>query len=243
MKRLVIRNADWDAATLEAFCHANFSELTLLQLEYGNLDDRAMEQLANCPQLAKLRVLSVQGNRIGGRGVTALLTSPYLANVTFLDLAGNPCTRVDADKLATATPAALRMFHAHGCRFNAQDVGALARCPRLHTLWYLDLDANELGTSAVRELVRGFQDFCPPILWLTHNRINDNGARYLARWKAARRLSVLHLKYNMMTDAGAVELLDSPHLQNLDGLGVSCTSLQTEARMQKRFRYHDLYYN
>jgi hypothetical protein len=47
----------------------------------------------------------------------------------------------------------------------------------------------------------------------------------------------------MMTDAGAVELLDSPHLQNLDGLGVSCTSLQTEARMQKRFRYHDLYYN
>ncbi|MCS6866190.1 MAG: TIGR02996 domain-containing protein [Gemmataceae bacterium] len=243
VRHLYLREVPCNSATLRAFLNVPFPELTTLLWEDSELDDDAAEQLANCPYLAHVRMLSLRGNQITGRGVTALLTSPYLTNVSFLDLERNPGTRVDANKLAQATPASLRMFHAHGCRFNAQDVGALARCPRLHTLWYLDLDANGLGSRAVRELIRGFQDFCPPILWLTYNRINDQGAHWLARWPAAQRLSVLHLKYNRMTDAGAVALLDSPYLQNLDGLGLSGTSEPTKARMAARFRFYNLDYS
>jgi hypothetical protein len=135
------------------------------------------------------------------------------------------------------------MFHAHGCRFNTKDVRALSRCPRLRTLWYLDLDDNNLGTAAVRELVRGLKGWCPPILWLTHNRIDDRGAQLLANWKAASGLRVLHLKYNAgMTDAGIRALLDSSNLTQLDGLGVSGASEETEARMKARFRFYDITY-
>ena len=41
-----------------------------------------------------------------------------------------------------ARPGALRLFHAHGCRFSTADVKALARCPRLRKVWYLDFRAD-----------------------------------------------------------------------------------------------------
>lgn len=125
------------------------------------------------------------------------------------------------------------MLHAHGCRFNTADVRKLARCPRLRTLWYLDLDDTGIGTPAVRELVQGFGKWCPPIMWLTHNRIDDRGAVVLAKWKAATALRVLHLRYNpAMTDAGVRALLDSRHLGTLDGLGVSTADDELNAALR-----------
>ncbi len=249
LNRLHVRGfGDWNADTLRTFATGGFTELVSLRFGSCGLDDAA-ELLANCPAHSRLRMLDLPHNAVTGRGVTALLTSPHLANVSFLGLEGNPCTGVDAKKLAKAAPGGLRMLHAHGCRFNTKDVRALARCPRLRTLWYLDLDENNLGSAAVRELVRGFKDWCPPIVWLTFNRIDDRGAELLANWKAASALRVLHLKYNpAITDAGVRKLLDSPNLANLDGLGVSKASEQgsganeeTTARMKARFR-HDIHY-
>src|SRR5262249_14314647 len=141
-----------------------------------------------------------------------------------------------------APPHGLRLFHAHGCRFRTPDVRALARCPRLRTLWYLDLDDNDLGTAAVRELVRGFKDFCPPIVWMTHNRIDDRGAELLARWKAAQALDVLHLRYNPITDAGIRTMLASPYLANLESLGVNTNDADLNARLRHRYRHHHLHY-
>ncbi len=82
-----------------------------------------------------------------------------------------------------------------------------------------------------------------PLRGKTHNHIRDRGARYLVGWKAAGQLSVLHLKYNPITDAGAVVLLDSPDLHNLEGLQLSGTSELTAARMATRCRYHHLSYH
>jgi hypothetical protein len=79
-------------------------------------------------------------------------------------------------------------------------------------------------------------------VWLTYNRIDDRGAEVLAKWKAASRLRVLHLKHNPMGDAGARALLDSPRLADLDGLGLTGLSEETEARMKARFRHHDIDY-
>lgn len=151
---------------------------------------------------------------------------------------------MDAKRLAAARPAALRMLHAHGCQFRTADVRALARSPRLRTLWYLDLDSNNLGTPAVRELVRGFRDFCPPILWMTYNRLDDRAAELLANWPAARALRVLHLKHNSgLTAAGSRALLESEHLKNLDSLGVPLPEGDDAARAHgERFRKTDMMY-
>jgi uncharacterized protein (TIGR02996 family) len=243
LKRLHLQGSnDWTPDTIRALASGGFTELVSLRLVNCGLTDDAAEALADCQHFAKLRELDLGYNALTGRGVTALLTSPHLANVSFLGLEFNAASGLDAERLAEAKPAALRMLHAHGCNFTTKDVRALARSPRLRTLWYLDLDQNNLTTAAVRELVRGFKDWCPPIVWLTHNRIDDRGAEVLAKWKAASNLRVLHLKYNRMTDAGAEALLASPHLANLDGLGLSGIGDGVDARMRTRFRHHDIVY-
>lgn len=236
-------NGAWTAETLRVFAAASFDSLVTLQLNRCGMEDDATEVLAACPHLKTLRTLDLDANQIAGPGVTALLTSPHLVNVAFLGLHGNPGTRLDADRLAAASPGGLRMFHGHGCRFRVADVRALAHCPRLHTLWYLDLDANNLGTTAVRELIRGFQDFCPPIIWMTHNRIDDRGAELLAKWKASQALDVLHLRYNSITDAGIRAILASPYLANLEGLGVDTEDFELLDRLRRRFRHFDQRYS
>jgi len=242
LKHLTLCGMDWSADTIRTFANGGFTNLVTLEFTRAGLDDNAAEVLANCPHLANLRKLDLSHNNITGRGVTALLTSPHLANVAFLDLARNPCAGLDAKRLADATPGALRMFHAHSSRFRTADVRALARCPRLRTLWYLDLDDNNLTTAAVRELVRGFGKWCPRIMWLTYNRIDDRGAELLAKWKAASALRVLHLKYNPITETGIRVLLTSPQLAQLDGLGVSTHDDELNALLRARFRHHDINY-
>jgi uncharacterized protein (TIGR02996 family) len=243
LRRLHVHGNNWPVETVRTFASGGFSELASLRFSACDLDDAAAEVIAACPDLAKLRKLDLDHNNITGRGVTALLSSPQLARVAFLGLESNPGTGLDAERLAATQPAGLRMFHAHGCRFSTADVRSLARCPRLRTLWYLDLDANGLRTPAVRALIKGCGKWCPPILWMTHNHIDDRGAALLANWKAASALRVLHLKFNdRMTDAGALALLDSPNLADLDGLGVSTSSDELEARLKARFRYHEITY-
>lgn len=232
----------WTTDTIRALAAGAFTEFSSLRLVYCGLDDDAAEVIASCPALARLRTLDLGHNAIAGRGVTALLTAPHTVNVAFLGLEQNPCHGLDANRLAATAPAGLRMLHCHGSRFRTADVRALSRCPRLRTLWYLDLDDNNLGTPAVRELVRGFKNFCPPIIWMTRNRIDDRGAELLAKWKAAQALDVLHLRYNPITDAGIRAMLASPYLANLEALGVDTPDTDLNARLQHRFRHHGLAY-
>jgi uncharacterized protein (TIGR02996 family) len=236
LRRLALSSDNSAAAGLRVLA-AGGRDLAALSLIDCDLDDDAAELLAACPDLANVRTLDVGHNRLTGRGVTALLCSPHLKNVAFLSLEGNSCAGLDAKRLAAAEPGGLRMLHAHGCPFRTPDVRALARCPRVRTLWYLDLDAAGIGSPAVRALVTGLRDFCPPILWMTHNRIDDRGLEELANWPAAAALRVLHLRYNNTTDAAARALLDSPHLADLDDLGVSNTDAETTARLKSRFKH------
>lgn len=243
LRRLSLRGGyDWQEPAVRALAESGFTNLTSLRLIGVGSGDAVAEALANSPWLKKLRMLDLPDSDVSGRGITALLTSPHLANVAYLGVEQNPGNGLDARRLAEAAPGALRMFHSHGCRFRTADVRALARCPRMRTLWYLDLDSNGLGTPAVRELVRGCKDWCPPILWLTHNRIDDRGADLLAKWRAAQGMSVLHLRYNQITDAGVKALLASNYLANLDALGVDAADPDLLARLRHRFRHFDIHY-
>jgi uncharacterized protein (TIGR02996 family) len=233
---------NWLEPTARALAASRFANLISLRLASTNSSNTLAEVLAGSPAFASLRTLDLPDGNMTERGLTALLTSPHLANVAFLGVERNLYAGVDAAKLAEASPGSLRMFHAHGCRFRTADVKALARCPRLRTLWYLDLDDNNLGTPAVRELVRGCKDWCPPILWLTRNRIDDRGAELLAKWKTSQGMSVLHLRYNQITDAGVKAILASNYLANLDGLGVDTADPDLLARLRHRFRHFDIRY-
>jgi uncharacterized protein (TIGR02996 family) len=238
LRHLRLRAYDgWIADPVRTLAVDGFTELRTLGIEACYLNDDAAEALANCADLKNLRYLELRDNRITGRGVTALLTSPHLTNLVYLGLERNPCAGVDAKNLAKAPPGALRLLHAHGARFEAADVGALMRCPRVRTCWYFDVDDNNLGTPAVRALVRGGKDWCPPILWIAYNSIDDKGAEALANWRAASNLSALHIKYNSVTDAGVSALLDSPHLAKLDALGADATAPETAARLAARFKH------
>ncbi|MBY0456436.1 MAG: hypothetical protein K2V38_03805, partial [Gemmataceae bacterium] len=242
LRRLWVRGSGWSADTIRTLSEGRPTNLTLLRLSYCNLDDDAAEALAACPALANLRELDLAHNRIGGRGATALLCSPHLTKLAHLNLDHNSCTGLDAELLATAEPASLRLLHFHGARMRTADVRALSRCPRLRTLWYLDIDQNNLRTAAVREMVRGFKRWAPPILWLAYNQLDDRAAELLAGWKGAANLSALHIKHNhRMTGAGTRALLDSPHLANLTALGVSTVDPDDVERFKKRFPHPDNY--
>ncbi len=243
LRRLVLGALhDCDAETLHALRTSPFSRLISLSLSRLSLGDEAAEALASNPSLRNLRSLSVSNCGLSGLGITALITSLHLENVAFLSVDYNSGHGLDAKRLANAAPGALRMFHAHGCRLRTPDVKALARCPRMRALWYLDLDDNNIGTPAVRELVRGLKEHCPPILWLTHNRIDDRGAELLANWPAAHAMSVLHLRYNPITDEGVKAIHTSKPLKNLDGLGIDTHDAKLHACLRRRFRGFDAYY-
>src|SRR5262249_9424471 len=145
---------------------------------------------------------------------------------------------LDRPALADAPAGGLRLLHMHGCRLTARDVGTLTRSPRLRDLWYLDFDDNNLPPGAVREIVRGFGDRCPPVIWLTANRIDATGAELLANWPAAGALRVLHLTFNDIGDAGARAVLNGPHLKNLTGFGVSDVSAAMAKQVRRRFKRH-----
>ena len=70
------------------------------------------------------------------------------------------------------------------------------------------------------------------------NQLEDDAAVLLANWPAASALRVLELSYNLLTDFGVTTLLNSPHLQNLDGLSVPPVSAEVADAIRKRFKEH-----
>jgi Leucine-rich repeat (LRR) protein len=82
---------------------------------HESVTDAGLRALAECPDLANLRVLSVSGCRITAAGVEAVLNSPHWK------LSG------------------LRLGH---CQFRANVVSVLAACPGLARLQVLDLSGN-----------------------------------------------------------------------------------------------------
>jgi uncharacterized protein (TIGR02996 family) len=233
---LWVEGQGWSVETVQTFAETAFPNLTDLRLTRANLGDDAAEVLANAPSLGTVRYFDVGHNWITGRGATALLCSPHLKGMAFIGLESNPVRGLDRAALKNSPVGGLRLFHAHGCQLTVKDVAALARSPRLRDLWYLDLDANRLATGAVREIVRGFKNLCPPIIWLTMNRIQDAGAVALANWPAASALRVLELYQNPLTDFGVKTLLNSPHLKNLDGLGVPQVGEEVANIVRQRFK-------
>lgn len=239
LRRMDIRTSgSWSADTIRVLAETGFPNLVDLRFVNCDLNDDAVEVLANIPSLGNLRNLDVGHNQITGRGATALLCSPHLSSLAFIGLEANPIRGLDRKSLKIAPTGGLRLLHCHGCRLTVADVAALSGSPRLHDLWYLDLDENALMPGAVRKLIHGLRHRCPPVIWLTMNRLDDAAAVLLANWPAATNLRVVQLGQNSITDFGVRTLLNSPNLKNLDGLGVPTVSESVAAAVRERFGDH-----
>ncbi len=238
LKRLSLAGGAWGINSLDGFVRSHFTSLVDLTLRRTSLDDADAEALASMPQLASLRSLDLGYNSIGGAGATALLASPHLKSLAFISFMSNPVRSLDAKRLATAPAGGLRVFHGHDCQFTVADVRALTRSPRFDELWYLDLDGNQLGNSAVREVTRGLGKRCPPALWMIQNEIDAEGARLLAAWPHAKNLQALQLQGNPLGNAGVRALLDSPRLAGLRSFGASQVSAPLEQAIRSRFGQH-----
>lgn len=230
----------WTTETVDAFLRGPFRNLRELGLRFGSLDDAAAERLAVSPMLANVQYLDLSHNLITGRGASALLASKHLKNLVILELEGNPIRDLDRAALANAPAGGLRALALHGCQLETEDVEALARCPRLSELLYLDLDFNQLHNAAVIALVAGLP-CAPAVVYLMGNQISTKGAQALARWAGAPGLDQLHVCGNPMTSAGAAALAQSPTLAGLRHLcvtGVTGADREAlEARFKKRVEF------
>jgi uncharacterized protein (TIGR02996 family) len=108
------------------FASPNVARLTVLNLAGNRLDPETARALAASPHLGRLRALDLSGNSLRTAGARALATSPNLANLTTLNLAG-----------ADIGPAGGR---------------DLADSPHLKRLTTLDLSDNPIGPRMIAKL-------------------------------------------------------------------------------------------
>jgi uncharacterized protein (TIGR02996 family) len=237
LTRLRVWGPRWPARTVRTLTEGGFNRLRTLQLFQCDLTDEAAEVLADSPSLRRLRSLELQTNRITGAGLSALLASPYLKNLTVLDLSQNSVRRFDPGGLEKARAASLRVLDLQSSLKPGADVGALAGCPAVRGLIWLNLGSNRLTDRAVQGLCQATGWSRLAVLNLLYCRIGDGGVAALADWPGLAGVRCLHLNGNDFGPAGAAALAASPHLTDVRHLCVERQEVRAAglAALRKRF--------
>jgi uncharacterized protein (TIGR02996 family) len=121
--------------------------------EIGGIGGAGARILAESPQVAGLRSLSLAGHSLGQPGAQALAGSRYLTNLEALDLTGCNLARSAVTLLAQSPklPRLRRLVLADN-PLGDSDVRALAASPYLKELRELDLSCNRITTEAAKAL-------------------------------------------------------------------------------------------
>ncbi len=128
-----------------------------------SITDAGLRALADCPDLANLRVLSLSGTRITADGIDAILNSPHF-RLTGLRLAN--------------------------CQLRGNAIEVLASSPRTSRLEVLDLSSNdEIGSNHLMALAES--EYLSPLTELDIRATADAGTtvRTALRERLGRRLS------------------------------------------------------
>ncbi len=197
-----------------------------LDLSGRDLDDEAIEHLAQSPALARLTSLDLSRNRITNNGVEALAASPHLAKLERLDLSGNRISSRGLEALVAGTVGALRELRLADNGIGTRGAEALAKSEC--ALEVLDLSRNDLGPEALTalaeaECLRGLQR-----LMLSGNRIGPDGAAALAVSSTVRSLQCVDLTRNAIGPSGAAALALSDALRSVRRLSLAGNTLGRE---------------
>jgi hypothetical protein len=140
----------------------------------------------------------------------ALFALPSLANLRVLQV--YHCQDRYPLKVLAANPAlgrltTLRLHPAHsdsdeGAYLRRDEVRALLHSPHLPSLTHLHLHGCDLGDEGCADIVRSGILQRLKVLDLRHGCVRDEGARLLAECPDVRRLELLSLEDNELTEAG-----------------------------------------
>jgi len=139
-----------------------------------------------------------------------------------------------AERLFQLAP--IQVAHIHG---TAGNIAALAGCPFLKRLRFLDFSDDRLGDAGVRILAQS--PFLTQLegLNLTHCGIGDLGALALASSPYLGRLRELFLDFNNISDSGAGALAASAYMDRINALyvGYGNVTCRGQQALFERFGY------
>ncbi len=158
------------------------AKLNELSLHHMSLTDPAMQELAACPCMDRLRTLHLHGNHITPHGVAMLTAGALPARLRTLDLSDNPIGDLGARHLARwPSLETVRVLRLAGCGLTPAGAIALAGSPHLTNLTQLYLPRNEIRGAGVAALVQNGVPWLDGLAYLDlcGNRIGGQGAREL----------------------------------------------------------------
>jgi uncharacterized protein (TIGR02996 family) len=172
--------------------------------------------LARCPELLRVRELSIDRAGFETAELEALLRVPFLVNINRLELIADD----DNGHLAP------------------DGIELLSRTSTLPALRHLDLSHNWCGWEGddhwVETLTTGGLIGQLESLSLRGTFIEDDGAQTLARCERLHALTSLDLAVNMIGDRGLRALAASPHLSRLKVLDLRHNLYDTDAGIQAK---------
>ena len=208
-------NSDLGDSFCLAVATAGLTELRHLDLSGNEIEEPGAGAIASSKALPNLRYLDLDANDPGPEAAAALINTPKLPNLTALILEDAPDPKVLAKP---SRGPSLRALYLNFARLSTRAVGALAACPALHGLWYLQLWRCSLTDTAVEALVKRAAFRQLTILELREETVSGRGVTALAQCAALASLQELRLDTRALGSTCARALVRSPHLQGLKRL-------------------------
>jgi hypothetical protein len=186
--------------------------LVTLELDANQIGHAGAETIAR--HLTELQSVSLGFNQISDAGIHAFLV--HARGLRSLDLTCNEITADGAEALARVS---LQLRSLDLTANQIGPLGARAISLGLRGLGTLKLNWSGLGDPGTAELSGGLREIRS--LELCYNAIGDDGVAALTSLETLQRLD---LKFNRITDVGAIALLrQSPALEFLDLTGNNLT--------------------
>jgi uncharacterized protein (TIGR02996 family) len=210
---------------------ADLPELPRLRKIYAEskqINPAAAQALASLPQLRTLRLLWLKRNPLGDEGLRWIASATHFGAVRHLDLDD---TQVGDDGLvALAAAPALRPVRLllQNNHFHARGVEALASSPVLERVEDLDLSRARIGDAGLVALARGRGLRWPRRLGLSQCGLNADGVMALSGANWASELRELELSTNTVGDRAGVALVRSPILTHLHTLEMGSAEVGDE---------------
>lgn len=155
----------------------------------------------------KLRVLSLNDNRLGDDSVSSFLISPHATPIEVLNLdytqVGNGLCNAFAEASMLTN---LKEFHAERGYIDDDGIKKFLEWEGLEKLTTLNLSSNKLTDEGVEELSKSSRLESIKTLDLGYNQITDQGCGALAESKIIDSLETLTVSRNPFTEEGAKKL-------------------------------------
>ena len=274
--------ADWPVQPLNPIYHRGFIDpVTLPGAQFGPHADQlveltplfhlrlvrargAMRAVAACPQLARVRRLTLTGAWLRNPDMTDFAPVRYLGCLQYLDVSHNQIGRRGATDLAVTRAPVLRSLNiSQNPPLKDSGIQAIAQAD-WPALEHLDASESGLGAagviglaeSSLSERLRSLQlsrnPEVTPFAWarlarapwarlerldISTSAVMDDTAEALAANPALVNLRVLHLGAATVTDRGARAILNSPYLRGLTRLRLPDQHLDNTLKEQLRARF------